>query len=64
MSKKSYTNFYVGLEIDQAWTKSTRDYQINYNLSKNKIFQDRMFTIKVGWMFPFFGRDADKIYYF
>ncbi|MFA7081141.1 MAG: hypothetical protein WC135_00870 [Bacteroidales bacterium] len=64
MSKKSYTNFYVGLEIDQAWTKSTRDYQINYNLSKNKIFQDRMFTLKVGWMFPFFGRDADKIYYF
>lgn len=64
MSKKSYTNFYIGLELDQAWTKLTRDYQINYNLSPNKIFSDRMWTVKVGWMFPFFGRDADKIYYF
>ncbi|MCK9163052.1 MAG: hypothetical protein WCR29_02105 [Bacteroidales bacterium] len=64
MSKKSYTNFYVGLELDQAWTKLTRDYQINYTYSPNKIFQDRMWTLKIGWMFPFFGRDADKIYYF
>lgn len=64
MSKKSFTNFYVGLEFNQAWTKLTRDYQINYNFSADKIFQDRMWTLKVGWMFPFFGRDADKVYYF
>ncbi len=64
MSKKSFTNFYIGIEFNQAWTKTTREYQINYDYSYDKVFQDRMWTIKAGWMFPFFGRDADKVYYY
>ena len=64
MGKKNFTNFYFGLEFNQAWTKLTRVYQINYNYDYNKIFQDRMWTIKLGWMFPFYGRDADKVYYY
>lgn len=64
MSKKSFTNFYIGLEFNQAWTKLTREYQVNYNYDYNKIFQDRMWTIKIGWMFPFYGRDSDKVYYY
>lgn len=64
MGKKNFSNFYIGIEFNQAWTKTTRIYQINYNYSYDKIFQDRMWTIKAGWMFPFFGRDADKVYYY
>lgn len=63
MSKKNFANFYVGLQVDNAWTKMTRKYQFDLRGGDNKLYYDGMFTLKIGWMFPFYGRDADKIYY-
>ena len=63
MSKKSFANFFVGLQFDNAWTKMTRDYQFDLRGGDDNVYYDRMLTIKFGWMFPFFGRKADKIYF-
>ncbi len=64
MSKKNFLNFYAGIEFNQAWTKMTRNYQFDLKSGDNKLYQDRMLTLKFGWMFPFFGRDTDKVYYY
>jgi hypothetical protein len=41
----------------------TRDYQFDLRGGDNNLYYDGMLTLKIGWMFPFYGRDADKIYY-
>lgn len=63
MSKKNFANFYLGVQIDNAFTKMTREYQFDLRRGDDKIYHDGMLTLKIGWMFPFYGRDADKIYY-
>lgn len=63
MSKNSFANFFIGVQMDNAWTKMTREYQFDLKGGDDKLYHDGMFTLKVGWMFPFFGRDADKIYF-
>ena len=63
MSKKNFANFYIGIQFDNAWTKMTRNYQFDLRRGDNTLYYDRMLTLKIGWMFPFYGRDADKIYF-
>lgn len=63
MSKNSFANFFAGVQFDNAWTKMTREYQFDLRSGDDKWYVDRMLTLKIGWMFPFFGRDADKIYF-
>jgi hypothetical protein len=64
MSKKSYANWYVGAQFYTCWTKMTRKYQFDLRRGDDKRYTDYMLTLKLGWMFPFFGRSSDKIYYF
>ncbi len=64
MSKTHFLNFYIGLDFSYAWTKMTREYQFDLKGGDDKLYQDAMLTLKFGWMFPFFGRDTDKIYYY
>ncbi|MBO6117851.1 MAG: hypothetical protein J6P44_04820 [Bacteroidales bacterium] len=64
ISKKTYANWFAGLQWNTAWTKLTRDYLFDLRSGDDKRYTDHMLTLKVGWMFPFFGRSADKIYYF
>ena len=63
MSKKKYINFYAGIQFDNAFTKMTRKYQFDLHSGDDKLYIDQMLTLKIGWMFPFFGRKADKIYF-
>lgn len=63
MSKKNFANFYLGVQVDNSWTKMTRDYQFDLRRGDNNLYYDGMLTFKIGWMFPFYGRSADKIYY-
>lgn len=63
MSKKKYINFYAGIQFDNAFTKMTRKYQFDLHSGDDKLYTDQMLTLKIGWMFPFFGRKADKIYF-
>lgn len=63
MSKKNFANFYIGVQLDNAWTKMTREYQFDLMGGDNNIYHDGMWTFKIGWMFPFYGRESDKIYF-
>lgn len=64
ISKKTYANWYAGIQFYSAWTKMTRDYQFDLMSGDDKTYTDYMLTLKLGWMFPFFGRKADKIYFY
>ncbi|MCF0210886.1 MAG: hypothetical protein HUK18_06220 [Bacteroidales bacterium] len=64
ISKKTYANWYVGAQLYYASTKMTRKYQFDLMSGDDKRYNDYMLTLKLGWMFPFFGRKADKIYYY
>ena len=64
ISKKSYANWFAGIDWKVAFTKMTRDFQADLMGGDDKRYTDHMLTLKIGWMFPFFGRSADKIYYY
>ncbi|MGP1514559.1 MAG: hypothetical protein ACTTJH_01215 [Bacteroidales bacterium] len=64
ISKSSYANWFAGIDWKIAFTKMTRDFQADLKGGDSKLYTDHMITIKIGWMFPFFGRSADKIYYY
>ncbi len=63
MSKSNFLNFYIGVQFDNAWTRMTRDYQFDLRGGDDNIYHDQMLTLRAGWIFPFFGRDSDKIYF-
>ncbi|MCH3924755.1 MAG: hypothetical protein LKE30_07560 [Bacteroidales bacterium] len=64
ISKKSYANWYVGAQFYAAFTKMSRKYQFDLMSGDNTLHHDYMLSLKLGWMFPFFGRSADKIYFY
>ncbi len=63
MSKSNFVNFYFGVQFDNAWTRMTRDYQFDLRGGDDNLYHDQMLTLRAGWIFPFFGRDSDKIYF-
>lgn len=63
MSASRFKNFYAGMEVNVAWTKSTRKYQFDLKGPDNRNYIDQMYTLKAGWVIPFHGRSAEKIYF-
>ena len=64
LSKKTYANWYAGVQGYMARTKMSRKYQFDLMSGDDKRYTDYMLSAKVGWIFPFFGRKADKIYFY
>lgn len=61
-------NFYVELGVQQCWSRSTRDYVIDYNIGlqgpdHNRYF-DLLYTFKFCWMFPLTGKQSHEYHYF
>ena len=61
-------NFYVELNVQQCWSRSTRDYTIDHYVGLqgkdgNRYF-DMLYTLKLCWMFPLKGRQAHDIYFY
>lgn len=63
MSNSRFKNFYAGMEVNIAWTKSTRKYQFDLKGPDSGNYTDQMYTLKAGWVIPFHGRSAEKIYF-
>jgi hypothetical protein len=61
---RNLTNFYIGIELTQAWTQNRRDY--NADLLGVKMVTNTDFTtgLKVGWMIPFYRKAPQKYYYY
>lgn len=60
---KARINFYVGLEVIEAFTKNRRGY--NYDTqhydTENRI--DLLYGLKLGWFIPVYRKNPDKYYY-
>ena len=67
-NKRTLMNLYVGLEVKQCWTWSTRDYVIDYSAGlqgkdRNRYF-DWIWSLKLCWMFPLTGKASHDYYFY
>jgi hypothetical protein len=65
LSNSKLLNFYLGFEINQAWTKPLRD--VNFDTGEVDPLKSRfdvLYGIKVGWIIPLFDRMPEKYYYY
>ncbi len=63
MGDSRMVNFYGGFEFTEAWTKSIRDFDFALQKKDNKVYFDFLIGIKVGWMFPLYGKKPKEYYY-
>ena len=59
---KRLVNYYAGLEFTQAFTKNKRELNFDSGIKDDKQRTDLFFGIRIGWVFPLYRRNADKIY--
>lgn len=63
-----YANVYITFEVSQLWSRSTRDYTIDYYLGlqgkDNNRYFDLLYSIKLCWMFPLKGKTAHDYYFY
>jgi hypothetical protein len=58
------TNFFIGVELSQNFTKSRREINMDTGISDLAPRLDLYYALKVGWTFPIYGEAARKIYYY
>ena len=63
-SKRKIYNFYGGIELTQAWTRSQRAYDFDLRAKDTKTRLDLLFGLKVGWVLPYYKRSAQVFYYY
>ncbi len=64
MGKTRILNFYGGIELQQAFTKSRRDYVFDLMKKDTNKYKDLFFGIKIGWMIPVNRRMPEAYYYY
>lgn len=63
LSDKKLTNFYIGVEFNQGWTRSLRDYNFDTMKKDNNRKFDTLWGIKIGWILPIYNRAPEKFYF-
>ena len=63
LSRNRRINFYAGIEMTQAFTKSRRDYNFDTMSVDEENRLDLLFGIRVGWVLPFYFGNGGEIYY-
>jgi len=64
MSRNRRINFYVGIELQQGFTQSRRDYDYATQSSETGLRLDLLHGIKAAWILPIFRESQpDQIYY-
>ncbi len=56
LGNNNLTNFHVGLEFIQGFTRGMRDYQIDLEGPYNESRLDFMIGLRVGWIFPVYRK--------
>ena len=69
MSRRAdYANVYITFEVSQMWSRSTREYMIDYYLGlqgkDNNRYFDLLYSIKLCWMFPLKGKSTHDYYFY
>jgi hypothetical protein len=57
-------NFFGGIEIVEAWTKSRRSYYFAERLIPNEKRFDMQVGIKIGWLVPLYRKTGREYYYY
>lgn len=61
---KNQVNFYIGLEIEQGFTKNIREYNYDTRSFDRASKFDLLYGLRVGWSFPIRKRGSDDFYYY
>ena len=64
IGKARFTNFFIGAEFVQAWTKNRRSMNFDTMQRDDKDRFDFLGGIKVGWVIPFNKREPEDFYYY
>lgn len=64
LGKKKVSNFSLGLEITEAFTKCRRDYLYPMQGPDTRNRVDIMIGLKLGWILPLFEKSDHKQYYY
>ena len=62
MSNNRLTNFYLGMEFYQGFTKGRRDYQIDTMEPSNEKRLDLLNGFRIGWIVPVFRQAPNDFY--
>ena len=63
-SKSMLTNFYIGVELYQGWTRTGRSYDFTLMRKDTQKRMDLLTSIKVGWIIPIYKRVPEKYYFY
>ncbi|MFW6019377.1 MAG: hypothetical protein ACOCPM_02250 [Bacteroidales bacterium] len=64
IGKGKASNFYIGIEMIQAWTQSRRDYNFNKMKKVTDKRFDTLWGLKIGWILPISGKTSGEYHYF
>jgi hypothetical protein len=64
LSNSRKYNFFVGLEIQEAFTHSLRDYDFDRMAPDKQKRVDLLIGLKAGWILPIYGRAPKEYYYY
>ena len=62
-SNSRLINFYIGIEITQAFTRNIREINFDTGLKDDASRFDQLYGLRLGWVFPIYKRMAEKVYY-
>lgn len=63
MSKNRLLNFYAGFDYTQGWTKSLRKYNYDTQAPDNKVNNDILYGVRIGWILRLNKRSTQEFYY-
>lgn len=62
MSNNRLTNFNIGFEFYEGFTKGRRDYQIDTMEPANELRKDLLYGLRFGWIIPVFRQAPNDFY--
>lgn len=63
LSNNRLANFYVGVDVTEAWTKNRRSYNHDTMMRDDKQRLDLLYGLRFGWIIPFYKRGSVRTYY-
>lgn len=63
LSNNRLFNFYIGVDITEAWTKNRRSYNFDTMMKDDAQRLDLLYGARIGWIIPFYKRGSVRTYY-
>lgn len=63
LSNSRLTNFYIGVELTQAWTKSLRSFNYDTMQADTQKRIDQLTGFRFGWIIPIYKKSPREFYY-